>query len=527
LRLAITGRPPLICAIVAAHPKEIKERNMSEARFDYEAQPDYFPAIKLAEAGPLCRLDDQENGPNPFIIQDQAVGQGRAVETPEPEKAAFTVTAQAHIPPAPVKTRPQTVQDPDEFLRALNEALQEVRKVSGSEELVAQVAEELPQTIVAATSDIVKSQASGFNPPTPVHGGNEVGEKAAPEIPTTFQVQAKRSRGIGLIAILAGLGSLVLAGFLALYFMNYPMSLPIFGQTPVDIQTAPPASVQTASNRPASLEPIQVASIVVRANPTIAVQPIAGVSGAPIALALQIDPVPGIDSSLVISGLPEGAGLSAGIETSRGSWLVDAASLPDLHLFTPLGIAGSYDLRVQLVAADGKVVDSKVLPVSLSPGSTEPPTSMASQQPKDQSRVADAHGPADVANKSNDDAAVTPSVTGQLAQVSGPVAVMPFTPITSIDPNVIVNQADTLLERGDIETARTLYEQAANAGNAEAALKAGMTYDPLYLSAEAAAIGQSNAEPGTSLVWYARAIGLGSRDAEPRRDALNSFIATN
>jgi len=89
------------------------------------------------------------------------------------------------------------------------------------------------------------------------------------------------------------------------------------------------------------------------------------------------------------------------------------------------------------------------------------------------------------------------------------------------------SQADTLLARGDIETARTLYEEAANAGNAEAALKAGMTYDPLYLSAEAAAINSTTAEPGTSLVWYARAIGLGSSAAEPRRDALNSFIATN
>ncbi len=500
---------------------------MSEARFDYEAQPDYFPAIKLAEAGPLCRLDDQETGPNPFIIQDQAVGQDQAVETPDPENAAANGATQVHISPVASQTHPQTVQDPDAFLSALNKALQEVRGVGGSDELVEQIAEELPQTTVSASSEAVNSRAGGFSPPTPIHGGNENGEKVTPEIPTAFKMQAKRSRGIGLIAILAGLGSLVLAGFLALYFMNYPMSLPIFGQIPIDIQTAPPGSVQSASNQPAGLEPIQVASVVVRADPTIAVQPIAGVSGAPIALALQIDPIPGIDSSLVISGLPEGAGLSAGIETSRGSWLVDAASLPDLHLFTPLGTTGSYDLRVQLVAADGKVVDSKVLPVSLSPGSAGPATSLASQQPKDQSRVADSHGPADVANKSNDDVAVAPSETGQLAQASAPATAMPFTPITSIDPNVIVNQADTLLERGDIETARTLYEQAANAGNAEAALKAGMTYDPLYLNAEAAAIGQSNAEPGTSLVWYARAIGLGSQDAEPRRDALNSFIATN
>ncbi len=503
---------------------------MSEARFDYEAQPDYFPAIKLSEAGPLCRLDDQadtaddvESSPNPFIIQDQAVSQAPAVEPKEPA----TPVELAQATPVPGPQQSSQIQDPDEFLRALNEALQEVRNVSGSEELVKQVTEALPKTAIGASSQVVKSQDGGFNPPKPVHGGKGDGEKSMPDIPTAFQVQAKRSRGIGLIAILAGLGSLVLAGFFALYFLKYPMSLPLFGQIPVDIQTAPPANIQSAANQPVGLEPIQVASVVVRADPTIAVQPIAGVSGAPIALDLQIDPVPGIDSSLVISGLPEGAGLSAGIETSRGSWLIDAAALPDLHLFTPLGTTGSYDLRVQLVAADGKVVDSKVLPVSLSPGQTGPLTSMASQQPKDQSRVADAHGPADVANKSNDVAAVAPSATGQLAQVSGSTAAMPFTPITSIDPSVIVNQADTLLERGDIETARTLYEQAANAGNAEAALKAGMTYDPLYLNAEAAAIGQSNAEPGTSLVWYARAIGLGSRDAEPRRDALNSFIATN
>ncbi len=470
------------------------------ANSGYSAIPDYPAIVDLADANRCNPNSDEDTGPNPYIKQD--------------EMAAVCEPAKAGIP-AEISPDTDQVQDPEEFLRALDEALAAVRTVSNDDDLERQMA---GSGLQIGTSDERVEESSKLTER----------ENTPPEIPNAFQVQARQSRGIGLFAILAGFASIVLAGFLALYFMNYPMSLPGFGQTPIDIQTAPPVVEHSRIEQPVDLQPIQVASVVVRANPTIAIHPVEGVSGAAIPLRVEIDPVAGLGASLAISGLPEGAGLSAGIETSRGAWLVDANALASLALFTPMGATGSYDIRVQLIGQDGKVVDSKLLPVRLLPGNLNVPApatnSTADVQAKDQSRIATSE---DVETSNGENDLVAKIIVGnQLASTSGSTP-MPITPITSIDPSVIVDQADTLLARGDIETARTLYEEAANAGDAEAALKAGMTYDPLYLSAEAASVNSTTAEPGTSLVWYARAIGLGSSAAEPRRDALNSFIATN
>lgn len=490
------------------------------------------PRAKSAKEG------DFEINPNPFVIQDEALlaRDARAIsESKQADKISKPKpVADSDIPletDLDELTLGETDGDSEEFLRALDMALKSVRKVQDASELVEQAEGLLNQNGSLAAAATVSNPRHGRpvdldKPDTDDGDGGGI-----PPIPGTMELQPKGSNGMGTFAIMTGLGSLAIAGILVLYFLKVPEPFSIFG---INAASDPQPPAPALSER-VDIQPINVASVLIRANPELMVKPITGISGAPIPLLAEVSPAAGRDSSLVVSGLPHGASLSAGIETSRGTWLVDSADVPNIVLFTPMGSVGSYNLKVQLVGSDGKVVDTKPLPVRL----TSRDTTTASFVPvKDEDRFAANEAEA----VQEDDETVTlrkgaparntaptemsPQNLGLASNSSKsePYVGPPTNPIAAINASVIVDQADELLNRGDIATARVLYEEAANAGDAEAALKAGMTYDPLYLNAEAA--GAVDPEPGRSLVWYARAIGLGARDAEPRRDALNSYIAT-
>nr|MDJ0945407.1 cadherin domain-containing protein [Kiloniellales bacterium] len=57
--------------------------------------------------------------------------------------------------------------------------------------------------------------------------------------------------------------------------------------------------------------------------------------------------------TVVISGVPTGAALSAGTNNGDGSWTVDPADLPGLTLFPPEDFGGSFQLTVTATATDG------------------------------------------------------------------------------------------------------------------------------------------------------------------------------
>jgi TPR repeat protein len=75
----------------------------------------------------------------------------------------------------------------------------------------------------------------------------------------------------------------------------------------------------------------------------------------------------------------------------------------------------------------------------------------------------------------------------------------------------LVRSADLLLEKGGVEAARALLQQAAELGSGPAALKLGRSYDPTQSKAPAFADSQTN--PALAKSWYERAVALGSREA--------------
>jgi hypothetical protein len=73
-------------------------------------------------------------------------------------------------------------------------------------------------------------------------------------------------------------------------------------------------------------------------------------------------------------------------------------------------------------------------------------------------------------------------------------------------------RGDTLFVAGDLVPARQFYELAANAGDGQAALQLGETYDPAFLAK--VNLTRERGDASTAAHWYKKASKLGAPDAE-------------
>ena len=85
---------------------------------------------------------------------------------------------------------------------------------------------------------------------------------------------------------------------------------------------------------------------------------------------------------------------------------------------------------------------------------------------------------------------------------------------------LLMKQGEQMIAAGDVATARTVLQRAADAGDANAAMALGATYDPNVL-ARLGVVGVS-AEVEKARSWYQKAETLGSPDARRRLDLLAS-----
>jgi TPR repeat protein len=83
---------------------------------------------------------------------------------------------------------------------------------------------------------------------------------------------------------------------------------------------------------------------------------------------------------------------------------------------------------------------------------------------------------------------------------------------------LLMKQGEQLVEVGDFAAARTLFQRAAEADDAAAAVALGATYDPSAL-AGMRAVG-IDADVVKARFWYQRAVSLGSPDAKRRLELL-------
>ena len=95
-------------------------------------------------------------------------------------------------------------------------------------------------------------------------------------------------------------------------------------------------------------------------------------------------------------------------------------------------------------------------------------------------------------------------------------------PVRKLDPQEIdflIKQAEKHIETGDVVTARMIFQRAAAAEDATAALSLAATYDPTVL-AKLGVIGMG-ADVEKARVWYRIAESFGSAEAKQRLNLLD------
>lgn len=91
----------------------------------------------------------------------------------------------------------------------------------------------------------------------------------------------------------------------------------------------------------------------------------------------------------------------------------------------------------------------------------------------------------------------------------------------ALDPaevDVLVKQGQQFVAAGDFVTARLVFQRAAEAGNAAAALALGASYDPVVLSR--LGVRGVDADVGKARAWYQKAKEFGAPDADRRLSTL-------
>ena len=84
--------------------------------------------------------------------------------------------------------------------------------------------------------------------------------------------------------------------------------------------------------------------------------------------------------------------------------------------------------------------------------------------------------------------------------------------LTAAETAALLSRGDSLFSVGDVASARLYYERAAEAGNGDAALRLGETYDPTFL--ERAKLREIKGDLKTAAFWYRRAKELGVAEAD-------------
>ena len=84
----------------------------------------------------------------------------------------------------------------------------------------------------------------------------------------------------------------------------------------------------------------------------------------------------------------------------------------------------------------------------------------------------------------------------------------------------LLARGDEFLRSGDIASARLFYERAADAGDGQAALRMGATFDPTFLAS--AGLRNLRGNLAKARLWYHRALGLGASEAQSHLNNLET-----
>jgi hypothetical protein len=300
----------------------------------------------------------------------------------------------------------------------------------------------------------------------------------------------------------------------------------------------------------------------------------AATPGQPAPLSISVRSQQPFEKTLVsISGLPEGGRLNAGVDTGGGNWLLPPRRLSGLSINLPVGAPDNIPIQVQLLdsnartplsgktefvirvrsansAAGAQIASAGPAAPALRPAQapsqaltfstqTLPPpqaifpasgtTAVQTASPRSGPTVLAA--PAELNFKAQTvPAPAPPAFQASLAPGTSP-AVQEQAAVRRANPRPevedLIREGNKRMREGDILEARQFYQKAVAlgdaAGDAEASLAMGRSYDPIYF----ARIDKKNAEPDAAKAfeWYRKARDAGAaQTAMVRIENLKHFL---
>jgi hypothetical protein len=181
------------------------------------------------------------------------------------------------------------------------------------------------------------------------------------------------------------------------------------------------------------------------------------------------------DAMIVINGLAAGWTLTVGRALGADSWQVMAAELHDAVVRPPQGFAGAMELGLELRLANDSVADRKTLRLEW----------------------------------------VAPAGS----QTTRPALVARH--LDSDEVAALLKRGEGFIASGDLASARLVFQRAAEAGEAQAALLLAGTYDPIAL--QKLGLQGPKADVEKARTWYQRAQELGSAAAPGRLQLLAGY----
>ena len=119
-----------------------------------------------------------------------------------------------------------------------------------------------------------------------------------------------------------------------------------------------------------------------------------------------------------------------------------------------------------------------------------------------------------VAPQASDRAAAEPETA------SKPVIPPPDAALSAAEIAVLLTRGDKSFSSGDVASARLYYGRAANAGDGQATLRLGETFDPVFL--EHAHLRSARGDLVEALSWYRRARDMGVAEAAVLLNSLEA-----
>jgi len=196
------------------------------------------------------------------------------------------------------------------------------------------------------------------------------------------------------------------------------------------------------------------------------------------------------DAALLLSGLPVGSTISAGLPVGADNWLLSASELSNAAIRPPRGFVGAIDLAVELRLADNTVADRLSLRLTWL------------ETPKTTTTIA---------------APVGTSSTGTRPSQATSA------PLRRLDREEIADllkRGEEFVAAGNLGPARLALRRAAEAGDPHAAFVLATTYDPILL--ETRRVIGVVPDIAMARAWYEKAKEFGSTDASLRLDLLAS-----